>query len=256
MLDYPGPGSLSVRVVHSGVPLEVGPVKDLGLKADGAVLKVSDGVAEVGIDRTGVDDCIREAVVCLFFFQVVGIEPYLNPLKHPFNHPGVAADRDSLVERVEVVVVKGEAHRKALDDERRELCALPAPLLLGIALYKLLVDVGADKAYRLLLEVFGIRDSGRLPLLLYLCRRLLGRDDSPHFIEGVHVEGERVELSAVVRDRGVGEAVEYGKLIHEVPHSPVVRVEDVGAVLVDMDMLNILCVDISGDIGTPVNNKY
>ena len=54
---------------------------------------------------------------------------------------------------VEVVVVALEAEWQATDNPRRKLLATTAPLLLGIALDKLLVDIATNERECLLLEV-------------------------------------------------------------------------------------------------------
>lgn len=66
-------------------------------------------------------------------------------VEHLLDDLGVAADRNALVRVVEVVVVEGEAHRQAADDEARQVLGRAAPLLGGVVLDQLGVDIGADQ---------------------------------------------------------------------------------------------------------------
>src|SRR5699024_7532087 len=81
------------------------------------------------------------------------------------------------------------------------------------------------------------------------------RDDAPHLVEGVHVEGQVVQLALIVGHRGVGVAVEGGETVDIVPHGLVVGVEDMRAVAVDGDALDILGIDIAGDMAALVNDQ-
>ena len=75
-----------------------------------------------------------------------------------------------------------------------------------------------------------------------------GGHNAPHLVEGVHVEGQVVDLAVVVGHRAVGVAVELCKLVHILPHSLVVGVEDMGTVAVDIDALHALGVDVARDV--------
>lgn len=65
---------------------------------------------------------------------IVRIQAHLDAVQQVGNHLGVAADWDSLIQGIEIVVVKGQAHGQALDDEGGQIFAVAAPLLLGVAL--------------------------------------------------------------------------------------------------------------------------
>ena len=255
MLDDARPGRLAVGVVDGGVALEVGHVQKLRLKAHGAVLQRAQAVAEVGVDGAGVDHAVRQRVQLGLVLQVVAVQPHLDALQQVLHQLRIAADGDALVEGVEVVVVEGQAHRQALDDEGGQLRAVPAPLLFRVALDQLFKDVAADQADGLLLQV--LRLAGDLGALLVDLRpRLLRRHHAPHLVEGVHVEGQRVQLALVVGHRRVGEAVEVGEAGHVVPHLFVVGVEDVRAVLVHVDALHVLGVHVAGDVGPLVDHQH
>ena len=179
----------------------------------------------------------------------------LGAAKHCGNHLCVAAYGDALVESIEIVVVEGEAHGEALNDKGRELSAGAAPLLLGVAFDELLVNVRAHQRDGLLLEVLGVGNAGLAALGLDLLGSFLGSYHAPHLIEGVHVEWERVELAVKIGNRGIGESVESGEFLHVIPDFSVVGVEDVGAVLVDVDFLYVFGVDITGYIWAAVDDQ-
>ena len=146
VLDDAGVGGLGIGVVHHGVALIVVGVQHLGLKADAAVLQSPQTVAKVGIHRAGVHHLVGQRIQRLTVSQIVHIQAHLGALQHVFHHGGVAAVGDALIQGVEIVVVVGKTHRQALDDKGRQLSAGAAPLLAGVALDELFVDVGAHQA--------------------------------------------------------------------------------------------------------------
>ena len=93
-------------------------------------------------------------------------------------------------------------------------------------------------------------------LLLNLGGCLLRRYNAPHLIEGIHIEGQRVELALVVGNGRVRKAVELGKPGDIVPDLFVVGVEDVRTVFVDMDTLNALGVDIARNVGALIHDQH
>ena len=66
--------------------------------------------------------------------QIVTIQPDFYTLKQIVHQLCIATHRYSLVQRIEVVVVKRQTHRQAADDERGEVQAIASPLLFGVAL--------------------------------------------------------------------------------------------------------------------------
>ena len=90
-------------------------------------------------------------------------------------------------------------------------------------------------------------------LVDFIKSRLRSRH-SPHLIEGIHVEGQVVELALVVGDRRVGVAVELHDGVDEVPHLLAVRVEDMGTIFMDIDSFDGLAIDIAAQIGAFVNH--
>ena len=246
---------LPVRVVDRGVALEVRHVQQLRLEPDGPVLQRAQPVTEVGVDRAREDHVPAERVQLRLVRQVIRVQPHRYALQHALHHARVPARGDALMQRIKVVIVKGEAHRQPPDDERRQLAAGPAPLLLGVALHELFVDVRPHQADGLLLQVARTRDARRPALLFDLRGRFLGRAHAPHAVEGVHVEGQGIELALVVGHRGIGEAIEAGKARHVIPHPLLVGVEDVRAVAVDVNAFDAAGIDVSGDMLTLVHHE-
>ena len=256
MLDDPGVGGLTVGVVDHGVALIVGGIQHLGLEADGPVAQGTVAEAEVGVDGAGVDDLAGHGVPFVLLCQIVLVQPHLDAVQHIGDHLRIAAFGDALIFGVEIVVVEGQPHGEPLDDEGRQLRAGAAPLLLGVALHQLLVNVGADEGNGLLLQISGLGDPGGGALTGDLCLGLLGSHHAPHPVEGVHVEGQGVELAVVVGHGGVGVAVELGKAVHIIPDSAVVGMENMGAVAVDIDVFDGLGVDIAADVAALVDDQH
>ena len=231
-------------------------VECLGLEAQAAVLecaqlKVVERVDGAAVDRPGGDIGLGGGQLL-----VLHAAAHLDALEHVGDHLGVAAHGDALVAVVEVVVVVGEAAGEALDDARGQVAAVAAPLLLGVALHERLEDVAADERQRLLLEVCRLSDvlGGHLlgNLGLGICRR---DDARPHLGEGVHAEGHVVHVAVEVGYRRVDVVVELGEAVDVAPDVLHGGVEDVRAVAVDLDALDVLGVDVAGDVVAAVDDQ-
>ena len=255
VLDDAGVGSFRIGIVDHRVALIVVGVQHLGLKADAAVLQSTQLVAKVGIHRAGVDHLLGQSVQIFAVGQIVHIQPHLGAVQHFFHHGSVAAIGNALIQCVEVVVVVGEAHRQTLDNEGRQFGAGAAPLLAGVALDKLFVDIGAHKADGLLFQILRVGDACFLLLLFDLGLGFGRGNNAPHLIKGVHIEGQVVDLAVVVCHRAVGVAVELCKLVHILPHSLVVGMEDMCTVAVDVDALHRLRVDIACNVAALIDHK-
>ena len=145
MLNDAGPRRLAVGVVDCGIALEAGLVKQLILKADRAILQRAQLIIKVGVNGAGVDHLVSQRIQLGLVLQIVRIQAHLDAVQQVGNHLGVAADWDALIQGIEIVVVKGQAHGQALDDEGGQIFAVAAPLLLGVALDELLIDVTAHE---------------------------------------------------------------------------------------------------------------
>ena len=256
VLDDARVGDLALGVVDHGHALVVGLFERLGLEAQAAVLEraqpeVVERVDGAAVDRPGGDTGLGGGQLL-----VLHAAAHLDALEHVGDHLGVAAHWDALVAVVEVVVVVGEAAGEALDDARGQVLAVAAPLLLGVALHERLEDVAADERQRLFFKILRLADVLGGHLLGDLGAGVRRRDDArPHLGEGVHVEGHVVHVAAEVGDRRVDVVVELGEAVDVVPDVPHGGVEDVRAVAVDLDALDVLGVDVAGDVVAAVDDQ-
>ena len=74
---------------------------------------------------------------------------------------------------------------------------------------------------------------------------LCWRHDVPELAESVHVERQVVEMALIVCDRRVDKIIEHNELVDIRPDILIARVEDMRAVLVDVDALPLFTVDIA-----------
>ena len=93
-------------------------------------------------------------------------------------------------------------------------------------------------------------------LLLDLGGCLLRRDDAPHLIKGIHVEGQRIQFTLIVGNRRVHKAVELGKPGDIVPDLFVVGVEDVRTILMDVDTLDVLGINVARNVGALIHDQH
>lgn len=66
--------------------------------------------------------------------QIVCGQPDFDTIEKLPNQIRVTANRNALIESIEVVVIKSKAYRKSLNYKSRKVFAITSPLLLGIAL--------------------------------------------------------------------------------------------------------------------------
>ena len=256
VLDDAGPGDFAFVVVDDGDALVILFVKQFAFEAEGAVLELAELEVEERVDRSAVDDALGDIGLLGDQILVFDAGAHFDAFQHVGDHLRVAADRDALVAVVEVVVVIGEAAGEAFDDGGGQILAIAAPLLLGVALDELLEDVAADQGERLLLKVLGLADALSGDLLVDLGFRLGGGDHArPHLGKRVHVEGHVVDLAFVVGDGGVHVVVELGETVHVVPDVLERRMEDVCAVFVNVDSLDLLGVHVARDMRTAIDDE-
>ena len=218
MFDDAGVGNLPLGIVHHGAALVILAVENLRLKADRAVFKMPQPIAEILVHAPGIDRDRGNARVRLDKGRVVCLEEYVAAIEKLFRNGVVALLGDALVPVEEIVVVIGKPQRQPPDDERRKLRAGAAPLLFGIPLHELFIHIPAYKLQRLLLKVLRLTDVQRLDLLPDDPLRLLRRADIPHFGKCVHVEGEVVQLVLIDRHRGIDKAVKFRKTVYIIPN--------------------------------------
>ena len=201
VLDDTCERGFSVGIVYDGISLVVFHIEGFELKVKPTVFELSVAVVEVLVNHSCEYDLVGHAHPLVPVVEKVGVESDLNAFKHLFNDCGVSSDRYSLVEVIEVVVVECVPYGQSLYDECRKVPAVTSPLLFGVSLDELFVDVLSDKGYCLLLKVFRVFNLEFGLLLLNFCLCLLRGLHSPHLVECVHVEWQVVEFALVVGHR-------------------------------------------------------
>ena len=255
VFDDAGEGDFAFVVVDHGDALIVLDRENLRFKTDAAIVERPVDVVEVGVDGAREDHLVRDGFEFGLLFEEVGIKAHFNAVEHLLDHSGVAVLGDALESVSEVVVVESEAHRQASDDRRGKIAAVAPPLLFGVSLDEDAVDVFAHEADGLFLEVGGFNNAGGLALLINLRSSFGRRLDSPHLIEGVHVEGQVVELALVVGDGRVDEIIKSRELTNVLPNFFVAGVEDVGAILVNLNAFNFFGEDVAADVAALFDNE-
>ena len=153
MLNDTCPGSLHIRIIHCCISLEIRFIQCLVLKTHGTILQSSQLIVKIRINGTCVNHLLRHCIVLLFFLQIILIQPYLDTVQQIGNHLRITTHRYSLIQRIEIVIVKGQTHRKPLDDKSRKLRTWTSPLLLRVALDQLLINIRTYKADSLFLQI-------------------------------------------------------------------------------------------------------
>ena len=255
MLDNTRPRSLRIRIIHCRIALEIRDIQHFGIKAHGTILQNTQRILKIRIDRAGVNYFLCHRIPISLILKIILFQTNLDAVQHIGNHLRIAANRDSLIQGVKIVVVKSQTNRKTLDDKRWKILALSSPLLLGIALDQLLINIRTNQTDRLLLQVLRLRNACCLALFLDLRRCLLRSHDTPHLVEGVHIKWKGIQLAMVIRHRRVRKPVKLRKLVHIIPNLFIIRMENMCAILVDLDALHRLCIHISCNIRTAVNHQ-
>ena len=255
MLDNTRPRSLRIRIVHCRIALEIRDIQHFGIKAHRTILQNAQRILKIRIDRAGVNYFLCHRIPISLILKIILFQANLDAVQHIGNHLRIAAHRDSLIQGVKIVVVKGQTDRKTLDDEGWKILALSSPLLLCIALDQLLINIRANQADRLLFQVLRLRDACCLALFLDLRRCLLRSHDTPHLVERIHIERQGIQLAVVIRHRGVRKTIKLRELVHITPDLFIIRMENMRAILVDLNALHRLCIHISCNIRAAVNHQ-
>ena len=255
VLDDAGVRDLALRVVDDGDTLMVLLLEALRLEMQAAVLELAEPVAEILVNRARVDDLLRKALVRLALLQIVDARTDLDAIEQGIDQLVITANRDALIAVVEIVVVERIAYRQPPDDERWELRTSAALLLFRVTLDQLRVDIRADERNRLLLEVPRLARDGP-PLLHDDGPRLRRRHDVPELTERIHIERQVVEMPLIVRHRRIHEIIELDELVDIVPDIPIARMEDMRAVLMDVDAIPLLAVHIAAHMCAPLEHQH
>ena len=200
MLNDASPRSFTVGIVHRGVTLKIRLIQGFRFKANRTVFQRTQLIIEVSINRSRVYNLISQCIQLSFVFQIVCVQTHLNIFQQISNHLGIATNRNPLIKCIEVVVIKSQTNRKTLNNKGRQLFTVTPPLLLSVALNKFLVDITADKRNGLFFEILWLTNN-LFTLLLNLSGSFLRRYNTPHLVEGIHVERKGVQLTLIISHR-------------------------------------------------------
>ena len=255
VLDDARVGDLTLRIIDDSDTLIVFLLQTLRLEAQATVLELAELVIEILVNRASIDNLLGHRLIGRALLEEINACANLDAVEQRINQLVVAADRDALIAVIEIIVIERIAHRQALDNESGQLRAAAAPLLLRIALDELRIDIRADERDGLLLEIprFTLDD---LALLRDDGLRLRWRHDIPELTERVHIERQIVEMSLIVRYRRIDEVVELHELVDIRPDLLIARVENVRAILVDVDAILFLAVDIAADMPATLQHQH
>ena len=253
VLDDARIGHRPIGIVDDRRALEVLHGQAFGVEAQRAVFERSVAVTEVFVDGARKEHAFGEFFERAAVGREIAAEPHFRPFQHPFDHGRVAACGDALIAVVEVVVVVGEAQRQALDEGGGQFVRAPAPLLFGVALDERLVDIPPHQREGALLCILGLFAGDALRGHLALC--LLGSNDAPERMEGIHIEGQMIEPAAIVGERAVDVGHKLPIGVDVLPHLSVRGMKDVRAVAVHRDAAVVLRIAVAADVGAAVDDE-
>ena len=173
--------------------------------------------------------------------------------QHLFNDLRVAAHWNALVQIIEVVVIVSQSNWQTPNDKSRQLSCLLTPLLFGIALDQLFIDIATDQRNSLFFQVLRLFAIHFSSLLIDLSHCFFRCSNSPHLIKGVHVEWQVVHFSFVVGHWRICVAVEFRKLINVFPDCLIRSMEDMGTVFMYLDAINLFSIDITSNMAAFFN---
>ena len=236
------------------------------LEVDRAPLELAQRIVEVAVHRARVHHRHarrgqRGLVERLGTVEEVGLQGHVDArvVDHALHPGGVAVRGQALPRVAEVAVVVVEAHRQTADDARRQVLRIGLPLLARVVLDERLVQRTADQRNALVVEVLRIRarQLAGLPVDqgLRLGRRVTRVEE---LVDGPEVDRQGVHLAVVRGVHAVHVAGERGEPVHVLPHAPVGRVEQVGAVLVDLraGLLVHVAVRVAADMVAHVDDLH
>ena len=240
-------------------------VADL-LEVHRAPLELAERIVEIAVDRTRVHH--RHAgggqgglVVRLGFVEEVRLQGHMDAriVDHTLHPRGVPVDRQTLPRVHEIPVVIVETHRQTVDDARGQVLRIGLPLLARVVLDERLVQRTPDQRDALVVEVLRV-GTGQFAGLsgdqgLGLGRRVVRAEE---LVDGPQIDRQRVHLTVVGRVHAVHVVGEGGEPVHIIPHAPVGRVEQVGAVLVDLraGLLVHVAVRVAADMVAHVDDLH
>src|SRR5699024_7391631 len=143
---------------HDRTALIITPVFE-AFEIQRAVAQATFAIIKVSIQRAGVNDMI----IALGHFtreRRIQTNADIFVINHVFNKRGIDMLRHALEAMEKVVVIVIETHRQPLEYLGWQLRWLTAPLFLGIAFKKSLIQILAHKTQRLLFERLRVFNTG------------------------------------------------------------------------------------------------
>lgn len=107
-------GVSPVGVIHGGVALEVGDIQQLCLEPNGTVLQISEPIAKVHINRSCLHNFICQGIQLRLMLQIIYVQLDFDTTENILNQLRIAVDCDTLIESVEIIVIKSQSHRQTL----------------------------------------------------------------------------------------------------------------------------------------------
>ena len=186
------PRRLGIRIIDCCISLEIRSIQKFCFKPHGTIFQRAERIIKIRIYRSRIYRFLSQSLQFLFLLQIINPKPDFDSLQQMLNHLCVTTHRNSLIQRIKIIVIKRQAHRKALDNKSRQIRTLTSPLFLCISFDQFLVNIGSHKTDRLFLEIFRFCNACGFFLLLNFRRCFLRCHHTPHLIKGVHIKRKRV----------------------------------------------------------------
>ena len=255
MFDHTCIRHFTIGIIDNRIPLIIVTVKCLRLKSHRTILKRSESVTKIFIDHPRKYDLVCNIRILSTKFKKVCSRKNIRFFKHFFHDRSIAADRDSLISVVEIIVVIHKTKRKPLNDKCRKFRTFSSPLLLCISLDQFFVNILPTEEKRLLLKVFRFCYPRLFSLsfddLLCLFRCFY----SPHPAECVHIKRQIIQLVFINCYRRINIVIKLRKLIYIIPYFFIRRMENMRSVLMHMNPFYIFTVNISGNVISFIDHK-
>ena len=255
MFDDPCPWSLSVCIINCRISLEIRFIEKLCFKAHRAIFQIAHLIIKIRIDRTGIDHFFCKCIILCLFLQIIFFQTNFYSLKHIGNHLCITTNRNSLIQCIKIIIIKGQAHRKSLDDKCRKIFAVTSPLLLSVTFDQFFKNISSNQRNCLFFQVLWFGNPCFSFLFFNLCFCFFRSYHTPHFIEGIHIERQRIQFPMIVCNRTVRKTVKFRKLRDIIPYFLIIRMENMCAIFMNMDFLNLFRIYISCNIRTLVDHK-
>ena len=249
-------GNLILRIVYHRIALIILDIQYFRFKTQAAVFQCAEAFLKIPVDHAGKDTLFCQAVIIRPIRKIIHAGTHLCPLQYFFHHGRKPADRDALIQIVEIIVIIYKTHRQPADDKGRQFRAFPPPLLFRITLYQFFIDIPPHQADGLFFQIFRFRDAGLADLLRDLCFRLRRGFDTPHAAEGIHIKRQIIQFVFVARNGAVRITVHLRKTLHKLPHLLIRGVKNMRPVPVHLYPLHFFRIDIAGNMVSPFDHQH